>query len=373
MEGMGLSNFWRGRRVLVTGHTGFKGTWLCLWLERLGAEVTALALEPVSDPSLYELAAPLAGATYLADICDGQLLGEIVRAAEPEIVLHLAAQALVRPSYADPAGTFATNIMGTVNLLEAVRQTPSVRTVLVVTSDKVYANDGSGRAFDELDRMGGHDPYSASKAGAELVCRSYAKSFFADNRVTLATARAGNVIGGGDWAADRLVPDIVRALEQGRPAALRYPEAVRPWQHVLEPLAGYLAFAQAMYQRAFDRTWIEPLPETLNFGPDAADFATVAELTEAFGRRFGVDQMWFQAPGNHPAEAPVLTLTSERAAQVLGWQPLLGREQTVGWTADWYDAHRQGADMRAFTLSQIAAYEELMHDEPSMPVLQRAG
>ena len=367
MEGLGLTAFWQGRRVLVTGHTGFKGAWLCLWLEQLGAEVTAVALEPQTEPSLYSLAAPLAAESHFADIGDGERLAEITRKARPEIVLHLAAQALVRPSYADPAGTFATNIMGTVNLLEAVRQVPSVRTVLVVTSDKVYANDGAGRPFDEGDRLGGHDPYSASKACAELVCQSYAKSFFGDGRVVLATARAGNVIGGGDWAQDRLVPDIVRALGQGQPAELRYPQAVRPWQHVLEPLSGYLSYAQALHERTRD------MPETLNFGPDASDFATVAELAGELGHRFGVSDIWAQSPGDHPAEAPVLTLTSHRAAETLDWHPRLNRAGTVAWTADWYDAHRQGADMRAFTLSQIAAYEELMHDHASMPVLPSAG
>lgn len=250
---MVLSEFWQGRKVFVTGHTGFKGAWLCLWLERLGARVSALALAPDTSPSLYALLSPWAGADHrLGDIRDAGALAAQLGRAEPEIVVHLAAQALVRPSYDDPAATYATNVMGTVNLLEAVRQAPSVRAVLVITSDKVYANDGRGRAFAEHDRLGGADPYSSSKACAELVCASYAKSFLHDRGVALATARAGNVIGGGDWARDRLVPDFVRALDRGAPLQLRYPEATCPWQHVLEPLAGYLAFARALTEGEAD-------------------------------------------------------------------------------------------------------------------------
>lgn len=356
LESMGLSEFWHGRRVFVTGHTGFKGAWLCLWLERLGAEVAAVALEPGSSPSLYRLAAPWSGTHRIADIREAGPLAACLQASGAEIVIHMAAQALVRPSYADPAGTFATNVMGTVNLLEAVRATPSVTTVLVVTSDKVYANDGLARPFEESDPLGGGDPYSSSKACTELVCRSYAKSFLHERGVALATARAGNVIGGGDWAQDRLVPDFVRALQRGQPVELRYPGAVRPWQHVLEPLGGYLTYARALVQRASDPA----LPAALNFGPDPQDFATVAELAEELGHGFGMGIAWRQAPGTWQAEAPVLTLNSALAADVLDWHPRLNRGQTVDWTVAWYQAHRQGADMREFSLSQIAAYEELM-------------
>lgn len=355
LEGMGLNSFWQSRRVFVTGHTGFKGAWLSLWLERLGAEVSALALAPATSPSLYAMAGPWRGEHHIADIRDGAALSSVLQQAEPEIVIHMAAQALVRPSYADPAGTYAINVMGTVNLLDAVRSTPSVRTVLVVTSDKVYANDGQPKAFVESDPLGGSDPYSNSKACTELVCQSYAKSFLREQGVVLATARAGNVIGGGDWAEDRLVPDFIRALEKGEPVMLRYPEAVRPWQHVLEPLGGYLTYARALTE-AGDAT----LPDALNFAPDAQDFATVAELADQLGRGFGLERSWEQAPGSWAGEAPFLMLNSARAGDVLGWRPCLDRGQTVDWTVSWYDAHRRGADMREFTLRQIAAYEERM-------------
>lgn len=355
LEGMGLNQFWQGRRVFVTGQTGFKGAWLSLWLERLGAQVSAVALAPVSSPSLYAMAGPWKGEHHTADIRDAAALSRLMREAEPEIVIHMAAQALVRPSYADPAGTYATNVMGTVNLLDAVRSTPSVRTVLVVTSDKVYANDGQPKAFVESDPLGGSDPYSSSKACTELVCQSYAKSFLRENGVVLATARAGNVIGGGDWAEDRLVPDFIRALEKGEPVMLRYPEAVRPWQHVLEPLGGYLTYTRALTEGAG-----VGLPDALNFGPDAQDFATVAELADQLGRGFGLERSWKQAPGSWAGEAPFLMLNSARAGAVLGWRPCLDRGQTVDWTVSWYDAHRRGADMREFTLRQIAAYEDLM-------------
>ncbi|HEY6870063.1 MAG TPA: CDP-glucose 4,6-dehydratase [Novosphingobium sp.] len=352
---MGLTDFWQGRRVFVTGHTGFKGAWLCLWLERLGARVSALALAPETSPSLYAVLSPWTGADHhCGDIRDPAGLAARLTRAEPEVVIHLAAQALVRRSYADPTDTYATNVMGTINLLEAVRQTPSVRTVLAVTSDKVYANDGRGRAFTEPDRLGGADPYSSSKACAELVCQSYAKSFLQEAGIVLATARAGNVIGGGDWAGDRLVPDFVRALDQGVPVQLRYPDATRPWQHVLEPLAGYLAYARALTEAGATGS----MPLALNFGPAPQDFATVAELTEELGRGFGADRSWVRAAGEWQAEAPVLTLNSALAATALGWLPRLQRGQAIEWTAAWYRAHRDGADMREFSLRQIAAYEE---------------
>lgn len=352
VEGMGVKSFWQGRRVFLTGHTGFKGAWLCLWLERMGAKITAVALPPASSPSLHALAATPGDSRHIADIRDTAAVRAILERSQAEIVIHMAAQALVRPSYADPAETFSTNVMGTVSVLEAVRAAPSVRTVVVVTSDKVYANDGSGRVFEESDPLGGSDPYSSSKACAELVCRSYSRSFLHDRGIALATARAGNVIGGGDWAKDRLVPDVIAALEQGQPVELRYPQAVRPWQHVLEPLRGYLAYAQALAEG-------KAVPEALNFGPDAQDFATVAQLASELGQRFGLEEAWRQAPGTWKPEAPVLTLNSTLAGTALGWRPRLDRKQTVEWTVDWYKAHRGHADMREFTLRQIAAYEEM--------------
>lgn len=355
LENMGLTSFWGGRRIFVTGHTGFKGAWLCLWLEKRGATVRAVALAPETSPSLYDALSPWPGADHhVVDIRDRDALAAQVSDFEPEIILHLAAQALVRRSYDDPVGTYATNVMGTVNLLDAARHVPSIRTVLVVTSDKVYANDGSGRAFVEDDALGGADPYSNSKACVELLCQSYRKSFFEECGITLATARAGNVIGGGDWSGDRLVPDFIRALEEERTLPLRYPDAVRPWQHVLEPLGGYLVFAEALTQGG------AALPTALNFGPaDPQAAVTVAQLAGQLGRAFGVEDCGQQAPGLWSAEAPALLLNSALAARAIGWQPRLDRQQTIDWTAAWYKANRDGADMRRFSLDQIAVYEEM--------------
>lgn len=351
---MGLTNFWNGRRVFLTGHTGFKGSWLSLWLEKLGAEVTAVSLEPETNPSLYARLSPWSGqGHHIADIRDAAAVKKHLIAFEPEIVIHMAAQALVRRSYENPAETFATNVMGTANVLDAIRETASVKTVLVVTSDKVYANNGSGVPFIETDTLGGKDPYSNSKACTELVVQSYRDSFFKGRDIRVATVRAGNVIGGGDWSRDRLIPDFIRAFESNQPILLRYPEAIRPWQHVLEPLGGYLAFAEAL-TLADDKK----LPEALNFGPDPESFATVSELAEALGLAHGVEGVWKQAPGTHLPEAPALTLSSGLALSAIGWRPRLTLQQTIDWTAAWYKANRERADMRAFSLGQIAAYEE---------------
>ncbi|MBB3136068.1 CDP-glucose 4,6-dehydratase [Rhizobium pisi] len=354
MEDMGLTDFWNGRRVFLTGHTGFKGSWLSLWLEKLGAEVTAVSLEPETNPSLYARLAPWnRQGHHIADIRDAVAFRQHFIDFKPEIVIHMAAQALVRRSYENPTETFATNVMGTANVLDAVRETSSVKTVLVVTSDKVYANNGSGVPFVETDTLGGKDPYSNSKACTELVVQSYRDSFFKARAIRLATVRAGNVIGGGDWSKDRLIPDFIRAFESGQPILLRYPEAIRPWQHVLEPLGGYLAFAEALTLPGD-----EDLPEALNFGPDPQSFATVSELAEALGLAHGVNNVWKRAPGEHLPEAPALTLSSALALSAIGWRPRLSLQQTIDWTAAWYKANREGADMRAFSLGQIAAYEE---------------
>lgn len=351
---MGLTDFWNGRRVFLTGHTGFKGSWLSLWLEKLGAEVAAVSLEPETSPSLYARLSPWNGqGHHIADIRDAAAFKQRLTDFEPEIVIHMAAQALVRRSYENPAETFATNVMGTANVLDAVRETPSVRTVLVVTSDKVYANNGSGVPFIESDTLGGKDPYSNSKACTELVVQSYRDSFFKGCDISVATVRAGNVIGGGDWSRDRLIPDFIRAFESHQPILLRYPQAIRPWQHVLEPLGGYLAFAEAL--TLSDE---KELPEALNFGPDPQSFATVCELADALGLAHGVKDVWKQAPGTHLPEAPALTLSSALALSAIGWRPRLSLQQTIDWTAAWYKANREGADMRAFSLGQIAAYEE---------------
>ena len=347
------AQFWRNRRVVVTGHTGFKGAWLTLWLNSMGARVAALALPPESPLCLYNLVKPELEVERLSDLRDPKPIADLLAETEPEIVVHLAAQALVRRSYADPCATFATNVLGTAHVLDAVRRTPTVRAILVATTDKVYENLELGQPFVESDRLGGHDPYSASKACTEILTASFRRSFFDQaGRVAVATMRAGNVIGGGDWSADRLVPDVVRALASEGPVPLRYPFAVRPWQHVLDPLAGYLMMAQAMLSsRGFD-------VETLNFAPDAGNVKTVAELVEALSVAFQGRPGWVQEPGLHLRESQTLTLSADRARTSLGWRPLLDFEETVAWTADWYRSFQGKSNMPRVTLDQITAYVE---------------
>jgi CDP-glucose 4,6-dehydratase len=353
-----MEQFWHSRRVLLTGHTGFKGAWLCVWLKSLGAEVWGYALAPSGEPNLWSIiTAPAESArtqrSVIADIRDVQRVGEAVARADPQIVIHMAAQALVRESYRDPLGTYATNVMGTATLLQACRSLRHLECVVVVTSDKVYENRGEGRAFDERDRLGGHDPYSNSKACTELVSSSFRDSFFADGP-PIATARAGNVIGGGDWSEERLIPDCVRALKSGRPVVLRYPDAVRPWQHVLEPLSGYLTLAEALV------TVPKKAPRAVNFGPDPASFCTVREVVDAFGARFAGKPGWVRDPSPQPSEAQALTLSSALAGHALGWRPRLDMRESISWTADWYLAHSAGEDMVAFSEAQIARYRESM-------------
>ena len=351
------NGFWRGRNVLVTGHTGFKGSWMSLWLASLGARVTGISLAPNSTPSLWSIVGEKTGVTsHIADIRDEREMETLIAAARPEIVFHMAAQALVRHSYRDPIGTYATNVLGTAHVLNALR-TPGTReglkAVLVVTSDKVYENNGEGRAFTEADPLGGHDPYSNSKACTELVVSSLRASYFQDGPA-LVTARAGNVIGGGDWSEDRLIPDAVRALQAGESLSLRYPGATRPWQHVLEPLGGYLLYAQSIAQG-------KGLPKALNFGPRPESTCTVSEVIDRL-RKFLGEVDWVQAPGQFPAEATSLTLSSALAERSLGWVPRLGIERTLDWTGSWYRAHQQGQDMLFFTQDQISQYEGLMRD-----------
>jgi CDP-glucose 4,6-dehydratase len=342
------AGFWRGRRVLLTGHTGFKGAWLHLWLGSLGADVTGYALAPQGEPNLWGIVG-MGARSVIGDVRDPVRVAAVVEAARPHVVIHMAAQALVRESYRDPLGTFATNVMGTANLLQACRSAPDLECVVVVTSDKVYENHDEGRPFVEADRLGGHDPYSNSKACAELLTGCFRESFF-ESGVPVATARAGNVIGGGDWSADRLIPDCVRALAAGAPVTLRYPDAVRPWQHVLEPLAGYLALAEALVLAP------ESAPRAVNFGPDPASFCSVREVVEAFSSRFGGKPGWQSDGLTHPAEAQALTLSSELAERSLGWRPGLDLVQSLSWTADWYRAFAGGEDMLTFTRAQLAQY-----------------
>jgi CDP-glucose 4,6-dehydratase len=346
--------FWAGKRVFVTGHTGFKGAWLALWLAALGARVAGYALRPPSEPSLWALAGDGSGvASTIGDIRDLDALARALGAAQPEIVFHLAAQSLVRPSYEDPVGTYATNVMGTVHLLEAVRRARGVRAVVNVTSDKCYRNLETGQAYREDDAMGGRDPYSSSKGCAELVTAAYRASFFGAGGAAVASARAGNVIGGGDWAADRIVPDIVRAAARGQPVMVRHPRAVRPWQHVLEPLAGYLRLAQ--------RLWEAPMEyaEGWNFGPDAADAVTVETVASAVTRLWGPPAGWAADQGPHPHEAHFLQLDSAKARSRLGWRPRLGLQAALEWTVDWYKRQARGADARRLSLEQIERYTAL--------------
>ena len=336
-------SFWRGRRVLLTGHTGFKGAWLALMLTELGADVVGIALPPESGPALFPLFRPALRLTHHeADIRDAAVLAALVRQANASIALHLAAQALVPHGFADPAGTFATNLTGTINLLEAMRGRKEIEAALIVTTDKVYRNLADGRRFREHDALGGHDPYSASKAAAELAVASWRASFH-DELPELATARAGNVIGGGDFAPTRLVPDLVRA-RAGAPLVLRHPDATRPWQHVLDVLRGYLLQAEYLAQGG------EAAP-ALNFGPAERDSASVRDIIAAFEAAFGGELPWRQEPA--PAEAPRLALDPALAARMFGWRPRLDRAACIAATAAWYAAWARGDDMLAHSLTDV--------------------
>ncbi len=364
---MGWLDGYRNRRCLVTGHTGFKGAWLCAWLHTLGAEVTGYALDPPTEPHLYGLARL---GEWIddrrGDVRDMDRLARAMDEARPEIVFHLAAQAIVRRGYDDPKATFDINAGGTVNALEAARQSESVRAVVVVTSDKCYENVESAHAYRESDALGGHDPYSASKGTAEIVASAYARSFFETRGVGLATARAGNVIGGGDWAPDRIVPDAVRALAAGQPIAVRHPGAVRPWQHVLEPLSGYLLLGARLFEGGDARgAW--------NFGPETASCCSVRELVETFLRHYGsgtwTDVSDRQSRERH--EARLLSLSWDKARERLGWRPQWDLDTAVRRTSVWYRGVADGADARALCLDDIRAYEQALRAGPADGVAAR--
>lgn len=352
--------FWRGRRVFITGHTGFKGSWLSLWLEALGASVTGYSLEPPTSPNLFEQAAVgQTMRTVLADVRDLPSLTAALRESAPDVVLHMAAQSVVKQGYADPVGTYAVNVMGTVNLLEAVRILGRPCAVVVVTSDKCYDHNSSGTPYHESDAMGGDDPYSNSKGCAELVTLAYRRSYFpvgelARHGVAVATARAGNAIGGGDWTADQLIPDLIRGFSSGNPCLIRNPAGIRPWQFVLEPLRGYLMIAEhlAAGRASFASSW--------NFGPAEADARPVAWIADHMVAGWGGGAAWIRDAKAHPAEAAVLRLDTTKASTELGWSPALPLRDGLDWITEWYQAWRREADVGRVTRSQIHRYEELL-------------
>jgi CDP-glucose 4,6-dehydratase len=356
MEGMvAEENIFRGRRILITGHTGFKGSWLTLWLHCLGAEISGLALDPLNDKDAYNA---IRGGElchdYRHDINDFQGVLEIVQKSRPEVVFHLAAQPLVLEAYRDPLYTLNTNIIGTANVLEACRHVDAVKAVIIVTTDKVYNNRESGKSFRENDRLGGNDIYSASKASAEIITEAYRNSFGRQGGFAMATVRAGNVIGGGDWSANRIIPDCVRAVISNKPVVIRNPGSVRPWQHVLEPLSGYLRLAERMLAdpEGFNEAW--------NFGPGDDTERTVLEVARIFADTWGEGSMEISREQGENREAGVLKLDTEKSKARLGWRPKLSLEDAVRMTTEWYRAQVIGEDMRYFSAGQIKQYEEYM-------------
>jgi len=350
--------FWRNKKVLVTGHTGFKGSWLCLWLTEMGAKVTGAALPPPTRPSLFSIAniENVIEHSAILDIRDEVKLARLFRQAKPQVVFHMAAQPLVRDSYKDPVGTYATNVMGTVNLFEAIHAGSSVRAVINVTTDKCYENLENKRRYCENDPLGGYDPYSSSKACSEIVTAAYRRSFFNPDEykkhgVAIATVRAGNVIGGGDWARDRLVPDCIRALMKREDIILRNPHAIRPWQHVLDPLCGYLLLAEKLFVNGskFASAW--------NFGPDHRDILTVKQVVQRICHQWGGSSSVKLSPGKHPHEANLLMLDISKAKKELGWRPRMSVSQALYWTIDGYLGLLQKENVRTVILQQINSYK----------------
>ena len=344
-------SFWLGKRVLLTGHTGFKGAWLAIWLHRLGAHVIGVSLPPATQPSLFELAqVSKISESHFCDICDASALANVVRSARPDIVLHLAAQALVRASYRQPLETFETNVMGTAHLLDALRGLDAVRAVVVVTTDKVYQNREWFYPYRENDALGGHDPYSASKAAAEIVIASYRSSFLAAQSISLASARAGNVIGGGDWSEDRLIPDAIRAWNTNQSLQIRRPQSTRPWQHVLEPLCGYIKLTEQL--------WLQPaLAGAYNFGPHTHEAATVREVVEIAQSAYGKGKVAWGDGSEGPHEAGWLALEIAKSSATLGVKPHWPLIETVRRTMHWYRQQLDGVDAQALCAADITAFE----------------
>ena len=350
------NEFWQGRRVFITGHTGFKGSWLCLWLHELGARVTGYALDPPTEPNLFDLA-QLSELTHsiIDDVRNADSLRQSMLAAEPEVVIHMAAQPLVRDSYKHPVDTFAINVMGTVNLLEAARRCGSVKAIINVTTDKCYQNREWIWGYRESDPLGGNDPYSSSKACSELVTDAYRNSFFnpsdsASHEVGVASARAGNVIGGGDWAVDRLIPDCVRFLLAGQKIIIRSPGSIRPWQHVLEPLCGYLLLAERLYYEGARHS------QAWNFGPNYEDAKPVEWLAQMICKKWGMGCLYEIAPGEHPHEAHYLRLDCAKAKMELGWRPMWNLEKAIEMVVEWTMAYSEGKGPRGVCLNQIKEY-----------------
>lgn len=348
--------FWKNKRVFLTGHTGFKGSWMSMWLQTLGANVVGYSLSPASNPSLFEVACIADGMTSLeADIRNFASVQAALLSHQPDIVIHMAAQALVRYSYRNPVETYHTNVMGTVHILEAVRQVPSVRVVVVVTSDKCYENKEWVWGYRENEALGGYDPYSSSKGCAELVTAAYRQSFFnnAGSSISVASARAGNVIGGGDWAVDRVIPDMIRAVSEQRPMLIRNPGAIRPWQHVLDPLNGYLTLSERLWssQAEYEGAW--------NFGPSDQDAKPVSWIVDRITSLWGEGAQWKLDTDKQPHEANNLKLDSSKARIHLGWMPKLNLSETLNWIVDWYKTYMRNQDMRSYTQSQIIKFQNM--------------
>jgi CDP-glucose 4,6-dehydratase len=352
-------SFWKGRQVFLTGHTGFKGSWLSLWLEALGANVTGYALEPPTQPNLFEQARVKSSIRSIcADIRDFPRLKAAVAECRPEVIVHMAAQSAVRRGYQDPIETYSSNVMGTVNLLEALRQLQQPCVLVNVTSDKCYENREWVWGYRENEAMGGRDPYSNSKGCAELVTAAYRESFFSPesiekHRIAVSSARAGNAIGGGDWTADQLIPDLMRAFLAGQPCQIRNPSAIRPWQFVLEPLRGYLTLAERLseHSRSFSSAW--------NFGPAEDDAKPVSWIADELVVLWGKQAAWNHDSSLHPKEANFLKLDTSKARTHLGWHPVLPLHSALGWIVEWWRAFHAGGDLRRFTCSQIERYESL--------------